>query len=354
MFLFTTSPRGGSAASGGAPASTAAGSATAPAGPANPVTQAIREGAQATGTRFDYLLATARRESALDPSAKARTSSATGLFQFIEQTWLGTMKAEGARLGLAAEADRITARADGTYGVEDPAARKAILDLRNDPKVASTMAGALTQRNRAALQAETGREPSDADLYLAHFLGSRGASTLIRAAEAAPARAAAADFPEAAAANRGIFYDRSGRARGAAEVYALLGAAHGTATSAPPAASPPAEGAEPGRLSFQGLFQTDTRRGPVSDAVARLWRGGGEVTRVAALAYFPRSDGAASGSAAPGPSAAAAGTSSPVGEASVPVSATVPLPPRRPDAAPRRAAAPAPLDLSSFMGTSRT
>ncbi|MGL4729664.1 MAG: transglycosylase SLT domain-containing protein, partial [Bosea sp. (in: a-proteobacteria)] len=56
--------------------------------PATPVTMAIRDGAAKTGTDFGYLVRTAQRESALDPNAKARTSSATGLFQFIDQTWL--------------------------------------------------------------------------------------------------------------------------------------------------------------------------------------------------------------------------------------------------------------------------
>ncbi|WP_163481242.1 transglycosylase SLT domain-containing protein, partial [Escherichia coli] len=90
------------------------------------------------------LLATAQRESSLDPSAKAATSSATGLFQFIEQTWLGTMKSAGPSLGLSSYADAITARSDGSYAVADPSAKQAILDLRKDPQVAATLAGALT------------------------------------------------------------------------------------------------------------------------------------------------------------------------------------------------------------------
>jgi len=69
--------------------------------PATPVVDAIRQGAEQTGTDFEYLLSTAKRESALDPTAKAPTSSATGLFQFIEQTWLGLMKTEGGKLGLS-------------------------------------------------------------------------------------------------------------------------------------------------------------------------------------------------------------------------------------------------------------
>src|SRR6476646_11882530 len=53
------------------------------------VTGAIRDAARVTGAGFEYLLNTALRESNLNPSAKAKSSSATGLFQFIDQTWLG-------------------------------------------------------------------------------------------------------------------------------------------------------------------------------------------------------------------------------------------------------------------------
>ncbi len=94
------------------------------------VTGAIRQAAQATGTSFQYLLATARVESGLDPQAGAATSSARGLFQFVEQTWLGTMKQSGAALGYGRYADAITRTASGRYEVADPAMRREILKLR--------------------------------------------------------------------------------------------------------------------------------------------------------------------------------------------------------------------------------
>ncbi|WP_083936002.1 cation transporter, partial [Methylobacterium sp. B1] len=218
MFLFTTpsSP----------PESPPPQARSLPAAPASgPVVQAIRDGATASGVGFDYLLATARRESALDPAAKAGTSSATGLFQFIEQTWLGVMKNAGPRLGLQAQAEAITRQSDGTYTVPDASQRQAILDLRRDPKISATLAGALTQQNADALTSALGREPTAGDLYAAHVLGAKGAAALISTARAFPERAAALDLPEAAAANRALFYDRAGRPRSAAELYASLSAA---------------------------------------------------------------------------------------------------------------------------------
>src|ERR1700735_2426208 len=94
------------------------------------VTGAIRQAAQATGTSFQYLLATAQVESGLNPQAGAATSSARGLFQFVEQTWLGTMKQSGSALGYGQYADAITKTASGHYEVSDPAMRNAILKLR--------------------------------------------------------------------------------------------------------------------------------------------------------------------------------------------------------------------------------
>jgi hypothetical protein len=338
MFLFTTPPARDTTAT-----------------PADPVIDAIRQGAERTGTGFDYLLATAQRESALDPAARAKSSSASGLFQFIEQTWLGLVKSDGARLGLGQHAAAITTRADGTHVVSDPQARQAILSMREDPKVASLLAGSFTQRNRESLSAELGREPKGGELYVAHFLGARGAAQLINTAQRTPNRPVAADFPEAAAANRSIFYDR-GRARGANEVYALLAANHPTTppVSAAPAFAPdrPVAIAHDGP-AFHGLFQTETRRGPMSESVAKLWRGGestNERVKTAALGFFPKSRAAEEAPAPATPDAVA-----PVRDVAAPA-----LRPALSEAAPAPASVKAgrrtgaPLDLSSFMRWRRT
>ncbi len=94
-------------------------SSNSPAGSA--VAGAIRQAAQATGTSFHYLLATAQVESGLNPQAGASTSSARGLFQFVEQTWLGMLKQAGPALGYGQYAAAITKDASGHYEVADPA-----------------------------------------------------------------------------------------------------------------------------------------------------------------------------------------------------------------------------------------
>src|ERR1700754_1935666 len=90
------------------------------------ITGAIRQAAQTVGASFSYLLATAKVESNFDPGAKASTSSARGLFQFIDQTWLTTMKEAGSRVGLGAYADAITQSRGGRMEVADPAMRAKI------------------------------------------------------------------------------------------------------------------------------------------------------------------------------------------------------------------------------------
>ena len=184
------------------------------------VEAAIRRASSTTGVDFDFLMKTARRESAMNPSARASTSSASGLFQFIEQTWLGTVKRHGAKHGYGQYADLIYQGGDGRWQVRG-SARNVVLDLRFDPQAASTMAAELTASNAAYLRGRTGQEPGAGDLYAAHFLGPAGAAKLMEAMQSRPGASAASLFPDAASANRSIFY-RNGRHATVAEVHANL------------------------------------------------------------------------------------------------------------------------------------
>lgn len=201
---------------------------------------ALRNAAAATGVDFDFLVRTARRESSFNPSAKAPTSSAAGLFQFVEQTWLATVKRHGAKHGLQRFADLITQGSDGRYRVADTASRRVVLDLRFDARAASVMAGELASDSAAYLKGRTGKEPTAGDLYAAHFLGPAGAARLIEAAGSRPGASAAALFPEAAGANRSIFY-RDGRPATVAEVYDNLTRTGGGAPGVTAAATAPPE-----------------------------------------------------------------------------------------------------------------
>src|SRR5262245_22872321 len=183
---------------------------------------AIKQASDATGASFGYLVAAAKIESNLQPTAAASTSSARGLYQFLAQTWLGTVKQAGASFGYGQYADAITQQPSGTYTVSDPAMRDQILKLRDDPAANAAMAGVLTQSNSFKLVGAIGRRPTDNELYIAHFLGVGGAARLISANDSNPSANAAQMFPKAAAANRPIFYDKSGDARSVSGVYAEL------------------------------------------------------------------------------------------------------------------------------------
>jgi hypothetical protein len=282
---------------------------------ATAVTNAIRNAAGATGTSFSYLLATAKIESDLDPTVKMKSSSAVGLFQFIEQTWLGTLKQAGPAFGYGDYANAIARDSSGRYSVNDPEMRREIMRLRNDPSANAVMAGALTQNNAAVLTRRIGRQPTESELYIAHFLGVGGAGKLIQLTASSGQANAAEVFPRAAHANRPIFYDRQGNARSVSDVYSeivrrfkvasdgtsamLAGAAavhplRPTALAAPPVARavppatdvaaitkavavasvpPPAApiAAAQTTPTFNSLFSDQDRRTAVDPMVAALW-----------------------------------------------------------------------------------
>jgi hypothetical protein len=276
------------------------------------VAGAIRSAATSTGTSFEYLLATAKVESGYNAKATAKTSSAGGLFQFIDRTWLATLKQSGPSLGYGKLAAEIVQDSSGRLSVPDPNARQKIFALRNDPAANAAMAGAFTSSNSARLASKLGRSATEGELYMAHFLGANGASRLISLASQQPGASAAEAFPRAAQANRSIFYDAKGSARSAAEVYATLSGRYDTArvgvgtamaSAQPIAASRPvsqagvanpvtplsnivaasaaggpvanaaqaARGASAvQRPNFQNLF-SNNNTGPVSDVVRELW-----------------------------------------------------------------------------------
>ncbi|WP_291842257.1 hypothetical protein [Maricaulis sp.] len=183
--------------------------------------RAIRQAAQETGTDFNFLVDTAARESNFDVRAQARTSSAAGMFQFIEQTWLGVLARRGADHGYEAASQAISQDANGRFTVSDPAQRQQILDLRFDAVASARMAGELAAENNAVIESRIGRPASSGELYAAHFLGAGGAAELINAAQDNPDQRADTLFPAAARANRPIFFE-GGRPRSAAEVLAVL------------------------------------------------------------------------------------------------------------------------------------
>ena len=173
------------------------------------VLAAVRGTSAANGANFDTLLSYAAMESGLNPAAHASTSSASGLYQFTEQTWLNAVREYGAAHGMGAEAALVT-RQGGQLTVEDPAALQRILNLRNDPKISTELATEHLRSLADKLTPVLGRPPDPAETYLGHFLGAGGATQVLQALQATPNRPAADLLPAAAAANRAMFYAPNG------------------------------------------------------------------------------------------------------------------------------------------------
>ena len=153
------------------------------------VTGAIRQAARSTGTSFEYLLTTAQIESNLNPAAQATTSSAKGLYQFIEQTWLATLKQAGPALGYGQLCRRHSPDADGRYEVADPtSARRSCSCAAIRPRARRGWRAPSPRPMPRSLAAAIGRQPTEGELYIAHFLGPDGAAKLINAAATPAAR----------------------------------------------------------------------------------------------------------------------------------------------------------------------
>ncbi|WP_019833833.1 transglycosylase SLT domain-containing protein [Sphingomonas sp. PR090111-T3T-6A] len=206
------------------------------------VQNAIASASASTGVDFHYLYHQARIESGFNPNAHATTSSASGLYQFTTQTWLGVIKNHGSEHGLSWAANAITKGSDGHYYVSDDTTRQEILALRQNPETSAAMAGEYASDNKDVLEAKLGREANSTDLYMAHFLGPAGATRFLKAKDANPDQSAASVMPAAARANRWVFYDKSGNPRSLQDVYQRFASRFNQST---PAASTPADSGTP-------------------------------------------------------------------------------------------------------------
>src|SRR5215217_2640335 len=169
--------------------------------------ETVVRAAQVTSVDPAYLMALADKESSLLPDNKARTSSAEGLFQFIESTWLEVLRRYGPKHGYTAEAGAIRL-VRGRPVVSDDKDREQILRLRRDPYLSALMAGEMINTHRETLAGKVARDPSFAELYMAHFLGVQGASRFVELLSGKPGQAASQAFPRAARANRPLFFTK--------------------------------------------------------------------------------------------------------------------------------------------------
>ena len=192
------------------------------------IVAAIRLSSVRTGVNFSYLMKLAATESNFEPASEAATSSATGIYQFTHDTWLNTLKMHGAKYGLVADYAMqieyyVTRSGRQRPMVRDELMYQHLLALRKNPRISAMMAAETVRDNQQKLAYSFDREPTQADLYLTHFLGADAAITFLRSLEQSPDAHAVELFPEAASSNHNIFHPKTCEPRTVDEVYALFG-----------------------------------------------------------------------------------------------------------------------------------
>lgn len=133
-----------------------------------------------------YMAATAGRESQFTSTAqpirhKKRVSSATGVYQFIDSTWVVMVQRYGAQYGITLKTPKTDPRANALMGAE------------------------YAKENEAYLSALLNRKVQPTEMYMAHLLGASGALSIIKARSTALAINVR---PGAAAGNRSLFYKK--------------------------------------------------------------------------------------------------------------------------------------------------
>jgi hypothetical protein len=190
------------------------------------VVAAIRLSSVRTAVEFPYLMELAAAESNFNPASQAKSSSASGLYQFTRDTWLNTVRKHGAKYGLERYTSQIEFYIDRNGNqrpmVKDQSVLEHLLELRKNPRISAMMAAETVKDNRQLLSFSLDREPERTDLYLMHFLGNAGAISFLRELDRNPGVPAVELFPRAAKSNKNIFHPRTCGPRTLSDVYQLF------------------------------------------------------------------------------------------------------------------------------------
>lgn len=197
------------------------------------VLAAIRLGSLHTDVDFSFLMELAAVESSFNPTSRSRTSSAAGLYQFKEETWLEAVRDYGDKYGMASYAAQVEEAVDSKGKaqpvIRDPDVHRHVLDLRHNPRIAALLAAEYVSKNMQRLLYSLDREPGRTELYLTHFLGATGAISFLKALHEDPDKIARDIFPGPASRNRGVFRSRDSKPRTLAEIYEIFSRKFNTA-----------------------------------------------------------------------------------------------------------------------------
>ena len=180
---------------------------------------AILRASAISGVAPSFLWRIASLESGFRPEARSSVSSAVGLFQFLNSTWLSSLRRYGTELGMSRAAAAIDVDERGRPLIRDRSTRRDILAMREDPLLSATVAGLLTRENAETMAASETQKVTRDELYAAHVLGPTGALRLYETAPLQPQVISPDVLHSQAETNPGLFLDR-GRHRTAAELIA--------------------------------------------------------------------------------------------------------------------------------------
>jgi hypothetical protein len=181
----------------------------------------------------DFMEKVALSESSGQADATNPKSSAVGRFQFLEETFLEQLYKHGEELGYGHLSRFIAHTETGRganlrhhYNVPDAAARREVLDSRNDPVLSEKLAEAYMKDNLLELNdilPERKIPLSEAVAYMTHHFGVGGTVEIVEALEDNPSKS----FRSVAGAsvcnsNEAICYKLNGKPRTVAEVHQLL------------------------------------------------------------------------------------------------------------------------------------
>ena len=125
--------------------------------------EAIAQASSVVGVDQDVMMTVAKMESSLNPNARASTSSASGLFQIVNNTWNELATRHGAKYGITSSSNRFDAYHNSLMGAEYIKSNLRLLPEHRSLGIDDTLA-----------------------TYLAHFLGPGGARRFINAYRSNP------------------------------------------------------------------------------------------------------------------------------------------------------------------------
>ena len=141
----------------------------------------------------------------LEPHAGITIRARRVDFGYDEQRWLGAVLRHGRAAGLDDLAARVFRTGSGRIYAPVEADRQAILALLAEPAVVARVAMAGARADGDHLAVLLARDPTPAELYVAHLLGIEAAATLLQLADE-PSRPAAEALPQAALAHPALFF----------------------------------------------------------------------------------------------------------------------------------------------------